>query len=204
MTQKQYGLRQLSGLFYTAVFSTIAALLILSLVPDQTVAQALHDRGSAPAAAPPSASAPRSPDRASGATNQRSERRWSTGVPRTPCDDYVGFQYDFEGLRGVGRADGQINWVRAIPECRAAVLLYPSEPRFAYMLGRAFVSGGQIDNARDIYFQAARAGYPPGLFGWGSVRIKFSTGEWDAGCRNVRDAVTAGYGQNSREWVVCR
>lgn len=176
------------------------ATALCALAQASALAQGLHDRG---ASSPPAASeVPRAAAPTNRQTSTGPTRRWTSNAPYSTCDSFVGFQYDFESWKGNGHWDDLIPHSLAIPACREALQVYPSEARFAYMLGRALVAARRYSDARRMYQQIADAGYPPGMFEYGYL-IKDIYFDARTGCDFVRRAGAAGFGRVSSTYVEC-
>ncbi|MGO9008305.1 MAG: caspase family protein [Beijerinckiaceae bacterium] len=80
-------------------------------------------------------------------------------APVTECDRLAARPSDpDQPPNAPGVEFAQIDAVRAIPACRAALAQYPGERRFMFALGRALQSAKQDDEAVRLYRQAADAG----------------------------------------------
>ncbi|MDX8531534.1 caspase family protein [Mesorhizobium sp. VK25A] len=84
-----------------------------------------------------------------------------------PCDQAAGEPLDLQGVVP-GRLPNEIG-SGAVEACETAVKSYPDIARFRYELGRALLTSGRVDEARQAIQEAADKGHIRALFTLGSI-----------------------------------
>jgi uncharacterized caspase-like protein len=79
-------------------------------------------------------------------------------APVTACDELAAADYD-QASRSKGVYIEDMRGPEALAACQEAVKLYPKEPRFLFLLGRATQRSGAFREANELQAKALAAGY---------------------------------------------